>query len=202
MAIRRPVRSSIITNFDDIESLWTYIYNTKLQLLPSSQPVLMTDSPMNNSQNRWRMAQVAFEALNVPALNISNTASLALYANGRTSGLVVDVGEDITHVVPVQNGIPLRDKALQMDLGGRDIAGSVASTTPETIPVARDILAKTGYVALDYQKELEAYVIGRSRPPEGVKERHELPDRGVIELGAPPCVPLARHQRSLLTIGF
>lgn len=189
MGLRRPIQNASIVNFDDVEALWMYIYSEDLELPPSSHPVMMTDSPLSNSQDRSRMAQVAFETLNVPALNISNTASLALYACSRTTGVVVDSGEDVTHIVPIQHGIPIRAKTLRIDIGGRDLAESVAFSTGEVLHVARDILAKTGYVALDHLEEVEVYRAGRSRPPEGVKENYELPDGSVLAMSDPPYVP-------------
>ena len=45
-----------------------------------------------------------FEKFSVPKLYIETQSLLALYASGRTTGLVVDVGYDMTHTVPVFEG--------------------------------------------------------------------------------------------------
>jgi hypothetical protein len=43
-----------------------------------------------------------FETLNVPALFVSLQAVLSLYASGRTTGVVLDIGDGVAHSVPVR----------------------------------------------------------------------------------------------------
>ena len=45
--------------------------------------------------------QIMFETFSVPAFFTADTASLALYASGRTTGIVVESGEHVTHAVPI-----------------------------------------------------------------------------------------------------
>lgn len=46
---------------------------------------------------REKAAELAFERMNVPAMFVSNQAVLSLYASGRTSGIVLDVGDGVTY---------------------------------------------------------------------------------------------------------
>ena len=63
--------------------------------------MLLTEPPLNPKANRERMTQIMFETFNVPALYIFEQAVLALFASGRTTGCVLDSGEDRSHAVPV-----------------------------------------------------------------------------------------------------
>ena len=45
-----------------------------------------------------------FESFNVPALYVSIQAILCLYASGRTTGIVMDSGDGVSHTVPVYEG--------------------------------------------------------------------------------------------------
>jgi centractin len=83
--------------------------------------VLLTEAPLNPTKNRQRAAEVLFEKLNVPALFISPQATLSLYASGRTTGVVVDVGEGVAHTVPIYEGYALTHAITRMDVGGRDV---------------------------------------------------------------------------------
>ena len=47
---------------------------------------------------------IMFETYDIPALFLAKNAALSCYANGRTSGLVVDIGASTTTLVPVQDG--------------------------------------------------------------------------------------------------
>lgn len=45
-----------------------------------------------------------FETFNVPAFYVSIQAVLSLYASGRTTGIVLDAGDGVSHVVPIYEG--------------------------------------------------------------------------------------------------
>ena len=64
---------------------------------------------------------IFFETLNVPALFVSPQATLSLYASGRTTGVVLDCGEGVTHCVPVYEGFAMPHAVTRMDVAGRDV---------------------------------------------------------------------------------
>jgi len=45
-----------------------------------------------------------FEKFRAPACYINLASTLALYASGRHGGLVVDVGDGVTHITPHMGG--------------------------------------------------------------------------------------------------
>ena len=81
----------------------------------------MTEAPLNPVANREKAAEIFFEGLNVPALYCSMQAILSLYASGRTSGVVLDCGDGVTHAVPVYEGFALPHAISRIDLAGRDV---------------------------------------------------------------------------------
>ena len=45
-----------------------------------------------------------FEVFNTPAFYVSIQAVLSLYSSGRTTGVVFDAGDGVSHVVPIYEG--------------------------------------------------------------------------------------------------
>ena len=64
----------------------------------------MTEASLNPKINREKMTQIMFETFNVPCLYVNVQAVLALYSSGRTTGVVLDSGEGISHTVPIYEG--------------------------------------------------------------------------------------------------
>jgi centractin len=124
--------------------------------------VLLTEAPLNPLRNRQKAAEFFFESFNTPALFVSPQAVLSLYASGRTTGVVLDVGDGVVHVVPVYESFTLPHAITRMDVAGRDIteylrlllrrAGYNFQTSAER-EIVREIKEKLCYVAFNPTKE-------------------------------------------------
>ena len=61
----------------------------------------MTEAPQNPKANREKMTQLMFETFQVQGLYVAIQAVLSLYSNGRTTGVVLDSGDGVSHTVPI-----------------------------------------------------------------------------------------------------
>ena len=101
LSIQYPIEHGIVNNWDDMEKIWHHTFYNELRVNPEEHPVMLTEAPMNPKSNRERMLQIMFETFNVPSMYVSIQAVLSLYAAGRTTGVVMDSGDGVTHTVPI-----------------------------------------------------------------------------------------------------
>mmetsp|Transcript_133412 Transcript_133412/g.426492 ORF Transcript_133412/g.426492 Transcript_133412/m.426492 type:complete len:1270 (+) Transcript_133412:62-3871(+) len=183
LILKYPIEHGIVTNFDDVEKLLHHTFYNELRVAPEDHPVMLTAPPNNPRANMQRMVQIMFETFNVPALHIESCPVLELYASGRTTGLVVSVGDDCIHAVPIYEGYALPHAIKSVSFGGRALTdfamrimterGYCFTTTAER-DIVQDIKEKLCYVALDFEEAMRA----------SADENHyELPDGQVISVG-------------------
>ena len=187
LTLKYPLSHGIVEDWDNMEKIWKYCYFDQLKEDPELHPVLLTEAALNPKENREKMISIFFEEFKVPAFYVFTQGVLALYASGRTTGLVCDSGDGVTHIVVVYDGYSIKHATQRLNFAGRDLTdymqkylaedGYQFQSTGER-EIVRQIKEKNCYVALDFEQEMEAF---RENPEK--KKEVELPDGQKIKIG-------------------
>lgn len=129
-----------------------------------------------------------FEVFNVPCLYVSVQAVLALYSNGRTTGVVLDSGDGVSHTVPIYEGYAIPHAIQRIHLAGRDITKYLQQilddrgysfTTNAEIEIVKDIKEKMCLVVNDYEAAKKD-----AEESHACEKNYELPDGRKILIGS------------------
>ncbi|CAO1631337.1 unnamed protein product [Parajaminaea phylloscopi] len=197
LQMSQPMEHGVVKDFGDMRHVWNYTFDEKLRIDPRGRKILLTEPPMNPKRNREEMCQIMFEEYGFEGVYVAIQAVLTLYAQGLQTGVVVDSGDGVTHVVPVYEGFALPHLTKRLDVAGRDVTryliklllmrGYAFNRTAdfETVRKLKEKVCFTSYdLALDKRLAEETTTL---------VESYTLPDGRVIKVGserfeAPECM--------------
>lgn len=163
LIIVHPLEQGQVKNWTEYENIMSYTFDSELKVDPSEHSILITEATMNPKINREKTIQLMFEKFNVLSFFTCKQSVLSLYSYGKTTGVVLDTGYNVTNTVPIYEGYSICQGINQVCLGGNDLTlflnkklreNGYQFNSEKEKDVIREFKKKNCYVALDYEEEL------------------------------------------------
>ena len=160
-----PMEEGIIKNAGDMEILWDYVLQKKLKINKSdfkNRKLLITEAPNNPTKNKEKMAQILFEKIGIGFFNIEPQAKMTLFCEGAETGVVLDSGDGVTHVIPIAQNYLLQHQIKRLDIAGRHITNYLtrlmqikgyAFNSTADFEIVRELKEKYCFVSCDIKSD-------------------------------------------------
>ena len=130
--INQPIKQGVVDSWDDLELLWNYVWEKETKRLDQSADadesrVLVSIPPLSPPEDWRRMGEILLEGAGIGGIYLANKSALSMYGGGRTTGICVDSGEDMTYIVPCWEGSPIKDAMIILKLGGGHVTDRMLS---------------------------------------------------------------------------
>jgi actin-related protein 2 len=184
--LTHPMENGVIKNWEDEKLLLDYVFRQKLEIDPAEHRIVITEAPLTSMDDRKKLLEVFYETLDFNALQITPQAVLVLHAQGLTTGIVVDSGKSLTHIVGVFENYVLPDLICSVNIAGQTVVEYMINLLirrgyslhrSADFDIAREITEKFCFVSADIQmdrriaNETAAYTVP-----------YKLPDGRVIKV--------------------
>jgi len=190
-----PVENGVVRDWVGMKHLYDYSFFEKMKINPADHKILLTEPPLNPKENQAKMLKAMFETYGFAAAKVNIQAMLVLYAQGLLTGVVVDSGDGVTHVVPVWEGVCPPNLIKRLNVAGRHITrhlikllqvrGYAFNRTAdfETVRQIKEKLCYIGYdlevekrLALETTTLVQSYTLPDGRVIKIAQERYEAPE--------------------------
>ena len=115
-----------VMDFDVLEELLEKLVGKHLQLNAQDTPLIFTENSIHQKELRLKLTEHLFEKFRLPAIFFCKDSVLASFACGRSTALVLDIGNEQTLASPVHDGYTLQKCVLKHDLGGQTISNMLS----------------------------------------------------------------------------
>ena len=187
LQVSYPLSNGMVQNWTDMNHLWKHTFDDVLKVDPTECRILLTEPPLNPKQNREKMVKTMFETYGFQGMYVSIQAVLVLFARGLMTGVVLDSGDGVTHIIPVYDGYTINKAIERVNVAGRDITDYLIKLLAvrgyslmrsADYDTARRIKEKLCYVAHD-----SVFEDRLAKETTYLLQTYDLPDKRKITIG-------------------
>ncbi|MHA1149035.1 MAG: hypothetical protein ACTSR8_12425 [Promethearchaeota archaeon] len=177
-----PIKDGRITDWTHFQSIIDYIFYN-LRVDPTLVNVLFAVHPNFPKSDLSQLFHLFLEHYSCMAFYPVLDSMLTLYSGGFRTGLVVEIGDSCTRIVPIYESYKLDHAVKILNTGGRELTkfmeknlGSIGFSADSSIrrELVRVLKEKACFVSLDYQEDLKR--------EDQYSKAFTLPDGSIITL--------------------
>jgi actin len=192
-----PIKNGII-DADKMEPIWSYLFNKGLNVKPEAHNVFLTESINSSNSEREKIAEIMFEKFSIFNIHIEPQQVMTLYSTTKTTGLIVESGESMTHIVPIYEGYIIPQGIKSIPLAGGNLTETFMDLEREKLSKnnvgnlresARKIKESFAEVLIENNmiktltNDLECIKLGKKSNKIAKDDLFELPDGNRIKIG-------------------
>ncbi len=191
LSIDYPIEHGIVKNWEDMTEIWRHTIYNELRVEPKDCSLMLTEAPQNPKANRERMIEIAMENLQFKAFYVGIQAVLAMFSTGRTTGIVLDSGDGVTHAVPIYETYSIPNAVKKVMVAGRDVSNELMKILTERgwnfdttaqFQIVRELKENLCYVSMDYKADMTAH--DSKEWKEANEKAYILPDGNEMKIGS------------------
>ena len=118
MEVVNPLKNGLVENWDLYESIVNHALVDNLRVNPAEFPLFVCEPSFNTAEQRQKMAELAFEKMQSPAIYFGRNGVLSSFAAGKHSGLIIDIGAGVTTISPISDGYIMKRGVRSEGLAG------------------------------------------------------------------------------------
>lgn len=153
-----PVQRGIVKDWDAMELIFHNIFEG-LKVQPKDRCIMLSLNVRIPDAMIEELSQMMFKTFCASALFIAKSAVLSLYATGHLDGVVVQIGDGITSIVPINQGYAVNENVIELPIGGRDFTEYMMQLLRDNgskdidLQNAKDVKERLCYVSKNFEQE-------------------------------------------------
>lgn len=203
------IQHGMVCDWDRMENMLRTAFFDELRAAPEeAQGVMITEKALSPKASREKMTEMMFETFNTNRFFTITDQVLAIYSNGRSSGLNIDIGLDSVNVCPVYEGyvlphafqrlknlggtlvdtfyakLLLERGTISLPNGTRELKKLIPSLKAKTICMPDMMVGRDAEMVAVFEGDADAIKTALSRPQGGIvcHSEFELPDKSIIRV--------------------
>ena len=188
LVLKYAKEHGVTKNWDDMEKIWQHTFQNELRIVLGADDeaeddvagVLSLDSVRNSLEERQRTGQIMFETFQARRIALCYTNTAALYATGRTTGLMLECGGGVSSTMPVYEGYSFSHAIQRQNCAGAELTHYLCKILTESdvllqssaeLEIAQKIIDLC-YVSMNFAEEVDKFA--------GKEKEFELPDGSTV----------------------